>query len=116
MTPGRGIPWQDVAANEGESFLLEQRQEKVVARRWIRVFIVGVDEHAPHAHLVEPLLELHAEVGRVGRVLLLLADRRAAPIPEVNRRVIRRDERVWRVFVDPRQDFSRSARNALNDP
>ena len=49
-------------------------------------------------------LELHPEVGRVGRVLLVFAEVGRGRVEQADGRVVARDEFVGRVLLDPGQD------------
>ena len=51
-----------------------------------------IDQFAGHADAPAFLLQLHAEVRRVGRVFLLLTERGRRVVEEVDRRIVRRDE------------------------
>ena len=63
-----------------------------------------IDEFAGYLVRVAVFLELHAEVGRVGRVLLVLAEVGLRGVEQPDRRIVAGDEFIRGVLLDPRED------------
>ncbi len=65
---------------------------------------VGINQLTGNTGALATLLQLHAEVCSVSRILLRLAERGRRGIEEVDGRIVGCYQRVGRILGDPRQN------------